>query len=472
MSSVRRRGHRSFGLRLAIFSGITTFFTSCVLMAVVGWIATATIYDTLGDALTAEAQELVGLADVQRPVAIAEREQARRSRFSYLLIDAAGARIAGSLPQTIGFAPGLSDLAWPSEAQHPAPPQDDQFERLIVYTVTLPAGGYLVVGADGESLVEAEEAIMEAGAWGIPLAALASFLGAAGIGARYRRRMEEVAARADAVMGDQLMLRMPVSASGDEIDRLATALNAMLDRLAASMEGLRQISNDIAHELRTPLSRLHQSLESALTLPDRKGLLAAIDDAAAEAQTLLDIFAALLRIAQIEGGSPRASFSRVDLSLTLSQIAETYGPVAEDEGRSLQAGISPGLVVTGDRELLLQMFANIIENALRHTPSGASVVLGLDRVEGRVVAVVEDDGPGISLPHRDKVFQRFYRADTARSTPGSGLGLALVAAIAEVHGAIVVLDDAQPGLRVTVTFGATRPSSPHSNLTQTQAPGP
>jgi signal transduction histidine kinase len=237
----------------------------------------------------------------------------------------------------------------------------------------------------------------------------------------------------------------------------------MLDRSHALMDNLRQVSSDVAHDLRTPLARLRQTLElardEAKTEPQFR---AAIDAALAEADGLLDTFSALLRIAQIESKSRRAGFAPVDLSAVMALARDTYGPVAEDGGRRLAATLAPGLAVSGDRELLTQMAANLIENALRHTPPGATVTLDLRREgqgegqgEGQqIVARFADDGPGIPAQEREKALRRFYRLERSRTTPGNGLGLSLVAAVVELHGGTLALGDAAPGLVVEIRLPA------------------
>jgi signal transduction histidine kinase len=229
----------------------------------------------------------------------------------------------------------------------------------------------------------------------------------------------------------------------------------MLDRIAGLMENLRQVSNDIAHDLRTPLSRLRQDLEEAqkrdLTPADFKRV---IEGAVAEADVLLETFAALLRIAQIEAGTRRSAFRSVDLSDVLRTVAEAYAPAVEESGRTLRAETTADMQVTGDRGLLSQLLVNLVENALHHTPPGTTIAVRLSRQSEGVVAEVADDGPGIPADERAKVFRRFYRLERSRTTVGSGLGLSTVAAIAELHHAGIELFDNEPGLRVVIRFPA------------------
>jgi signal transduction histidine kinase len=227
----------------------------------------------------------------------------------------------------------------------------------------------------------------------------------------------------------------------------------------ALMESLRHVSNDIAHDLRTPLGRLRQRLEDArLRARSLEDYETAVDRAIADTDAILATFSALLRIAQIESGTRKASFSAVDLSGVFRSIADAYGAVAEDRGQILTAAVTPGVDVRGDRELLMQMLANLVENAIRHTPEGARIGIGLERGADGPVGIVSDTGPGIPPEARDKVFQRFYRLDRSRSTAGNGLGLSLVAAVAETHGIAITLADNQPGLEVRLRFPPKAPS--------------
>jgi signal transduction histidine kinase len=258
-------------------------------------------------------------------------------------------------------------------------------------------------------------------------------------------------------MEGDLSARIPVRGTHDEIDQLIASLNAMLGRIQQLMDGLRQVSSDIAHDLRTPLGRLRQHLEDAR---ERAKTTADYDTATeaaiVEADELLETFSALLRIAQVEAGAQKSAFAELDLSALARSVGEAYQPAAEDSGHKLDIRIVDGVRLTGDRQLLAQMISNLVENALRHTPVGSTVSLALCRTAAGFAIEVSDNGPGIPEPERGKVFDRFYRLDRSRSTAGSGLGLALVKAIAGLHGLSIELTDRRPGLGVVVTGPAAR----------------
>src|SRR5581483_3132841 len=266
-------------------------------------------------------------------------------------------------------------------------------------------------------------------------------------------RLQEINRTPQGHVAAHLARLIRTSRPGDELDQLGRNLNDMLDRLHGLMEGLKQVSNDIAHDLRTPLSRLKQRLEEARSEANSvEDYREAVDQAIQETDIALSTFGALLRIAQIESGKRRANFSDLDISELLASLASTYSAVAEDMGKVLVSSIAPNIHMRGDRELLTQLFVNLIENALRHSPSGATVSLSLARRDGGSIAEVADTGPGIPESERENVFKRFYRLDRSRSTPGAGLGLALVAAVAELHTARIDLLDNEPGLTVVLHF--------------------
>jgi signal transduction histidine kinase len=316
--------------------------------------------------------------------------------------------------------------------------------------------------------------------WGAGATLVLAGIGGGIMVSRVMRRVELINRASERIMAGDLTGRLPVSrpARGDEFDRLANNLNRMLERIEELVEGLRQVSTDIAHDLRTPLARLRRNLEALRAdAGDEVNLahLAAIDGAVGQADDLLATFAALLRIAQIESRAARFTFTTVDLSAIADAVLEVYRPAAEEKRQELEGHIAASVYVTGDRLLLTQMVANIAENAIRHTPEGASIEITLQPEPKHGASLtISDNGPGIPKSERGKVFRRFYRLDSSRGSPGNGLGLSLVAAIAELHGVSVQLAANNPGgLKVTLAFPPmnTECASSYAALPSTQAGG-
>jgi len=265
------------------------------------------------------------------------------------------------------------------------------------------------------------------------------------------------------VSGEDMGVRAPVRdpLHGDDIDQLAMSVNRMLDRIAGLLLSVRQVSDDVAHDLRTPLAHLKQRVETALNGPPSvDSYRAALEGASDKIDEVLATFEALLSIAQLEAGSQTAAFHPVDLTDVAAAVVEAYRPSAEDEGRQLVL-LSPGpVVVQGQRALITQMLANLVANALIHTPVGTTVEIEVEALGAVCRLSVSDDGPGVPEDAREQIFRRFFRVERSRTTPGSGLGLSLASAVATVHGARIIAEDALPGLRIIVDF-----PSPSEHLT-------
>lgn len=333
----------------------------------------------------------------------------------------------------------------------------DSDEHFIAYGLRL-GGAYVLAAQSDERVSETREVITEAFAVAALVAIALSVAGGALLGWLSLRRIEGFNRAANAIFAGAIDRRMPVAGSDDEMDRLADNLNRMLDRIERLMAGMRQVSTDIAHDLRTPLGRLRQKLETLARADADRGERRLAEEALGEADAILETFGALLNIAQLESGSQQPVFATVDLSALLTQVAEIYEPVANAGRRSLEARIDPGVLFEGDRALLLQLFVNLVENALTHTPAGSRVAIALEAEVAGWSAEVADDGPGVPVFERDRVFDRFVRLERSRSTPGTGLGLAVAKAIAELHGVAIVMEDNAPGLRLRLRFASRSPS--------------
>lgn len=273
------------------------------------------------------------------------------------------------------------------------------------------------------------------------------------------RRIVAMRQTVEAIVDGDMQRRVPVDGSDSAFDQQARAFNAMLDRIAGLMAEISNVSNDIAHDLRTPLARLRGRLQALAQRAERGDappaeIAAEIEAAIADSDTLLAMFAAILRIAEIEGGARRAGFERIDLGAIAHHVAATMQPAAADAGRSLADDSPVPLPVLGDRQLLAQALINLVENAIRHTPPGSRIRIAATRTGDRALVSVEDDGPGIPAPDHSRALRRFGRLDDSRtgSGHGHGLGLPLVEAIARLHRGTLSLGDAHPGLRVTIAL--------------------
>jgi signal transduction histidine kinase len=313
----------------------------------------------------------------------------------------------------------------------------------------LQGGLNLLVGREVRELERTRHMIINAMIWGIAITLALALAGGIAMSRGTARRIEAINQTSRDIMSGDLDRRIPAGGTNDEFDQLAGNLNAMLDRIQGLMEGLRHVSDNIAHDLRTPLTRLRGRLEDlddrALSASERSRR---IDAAVAEADALLSMFNALLRITQIEAGGRRDNFAAVDLAELLNDVAELYEPVAQEKGLSFSAHCEAASSVTGDRDLLFQAVANLADNAIKYTPAGGSVTL---HTSGKSVTV-SDTGPGVPEEAREDVFRRFHRLEKSRSQPGSGLGLSLVKAVAQLHGGTVRLEDNRPGLKAELTI--------------------
>lgn len=451
---------RSTSFRLLAWYAAIFGISVAILFTIVYWITVAALDQQLSDSIEREMQVLTELYRGDDPDRVVRAIRLRAMDFRpprryYLLQDETGKRIAGNLPP---MRPAEGEVILPVSSIFPGrtgKPEDP----LDAYPVVaqgrdLGNGVFLFVGENQYRGVKAREAIIRAFSWGIAITVLLAAFGGIALGGGFLRRIEEINRTTRSIMEGDLSKRVPAHGGGNEMDQLALNLNAMLDRIQLLMESVKRVSDDIAHDLRTPLSRLRHQLETARSKMV-VGEDAVIEQSIAELDSILETFSALLRIAQIEAGARKAAFSCVDLAKIVSTVAEAYVPVAEDRAQTLEALVEhTPITINGDRELLTQLVANLIENPIRHCPADVKITVGLRREAGIAILCVADQGPGIPESERDKVFRRFYRLEASRTTPGNGLGLSIVKAIAELHGASVELSDNQPGLRITVRFPA------------------
>lgn len=442
MSSVPIRLFRTESFRLAaIYAAI--FIASLLLFS-------ALVYFTVDAAFRAEAlatadANIASIASGYSTEGIPEAREvigqsmAAPSASDFFLLQQGGRKLAGNLPPMAPTA-GVVTLR-------------PGGRPVLGRGAFLAPGLYVFAGRDLTIKNRAEASILRSLAWVFVGALFVAALGGAFLSRSFLARMDEITNTCRAIMEGRFADRIRVEGNRGELDRLALVINEMLDRISALMENLKQVSSDIAHDLRTPLTRLRNRLErAACEAKEGPDHLPALTEALAETDGILGLFSALLRISQIESGSRRAGFATIALADLVRHVAEIYRPVAEDAGHAFLLEVAAVPSVQGDRELLIQLLANVIENAIRHTPSGTPITLGLRSQNARPLLFVSDRGPGIPADQREKLFRRFTRLEGSRSALGHGLGLALAAAIADLHGAQLAILDNDPGTRVEMRF--------------------
>lgn len=404
--------------------------------------------DALDDRVEAESAIL---AEVHRRLGLDGLVQALRRRDSrgvnnlgYLLVDTRGHRLGGEL-ETRPPAPGWGDIVFRDE---------DEVAAARALTTRLPDGARLTVAMELQPADDLRRATFIFFALGAGAMAIGGLLGGLLLSRAIRARLDGMNGTALAIIGGDMSQRVPEGPRDDEFRRLAITLNRMLDRNSALIENLRQVSNDIAHDLRTPIAHLRQRLERASALaPADSPAREEIGNAIRQSDAILSLFGSLLRISEVESGALRRTFTPVDLSATVEAICESYCPAAEDGGRVLVPDIAPDLTLSGIRELVAQALINVLENALRHTPVGTRITLRLERAStSTAMLVVEDDGPGVPADLLPTLTKRFVRSDKSRGTPGFGLGLNLVQAVVSVHEGTLTLRNTERGFRVAMTF--------------------
>ena len=362
----------------------------------------------------------------------------------YALLDRRWHHIAGEFVAMAKLpSPGWSNLDFI---------EDGEPDPARAFASVTAGGGLLIVGADPEAIeiLSSHLVWLFAGAFG--LIAAIGIGGALLLGRLLSRRLGVVNGTAEAIIAGDLGRRVPVGRRGDEFDRLSATVNRMLDRIEGLLSNLRQVSGDIAHDLRTPLTRLRQNLELGLSGDgDAAALRATMARALDQSDDALALFAAILAISDVEANGDLRK-GPVDLSGLVGELADSYRPTIEDGGRAFGQSIAGDVLVTGNRGLLAQMIGNLLDNALRHTAPDVAISVLLTMTDEAAIITVADRGAGIPANQRVRMFERFTRLEHSRSAPGHGLGLSLVAAVARAHGGTVRLDDRAPGVAATVVL--------------------
>ena len=445
---------QTFWIRLALFQALVSAVLTGLLFGGLYVAMAHFAKKEFSTEIERDSASLISETQVTGPAELVEeihRRVALRSNAGwYAVVDPKGHMLAGNIAPS-EWSPGWHRFDYPNADKN----DDEADEHELLTLITEVASGYRVaVARDTYRLHELQESFASVFAWVLVLGVVTGSFAALGVARALRRRVAPLVATATAVGAGDLARRVMISPAHDEFDGVGVATNEMLDHIQRLMQRVRQVSVDIAHELRTPLARVRQRLErlrdqettSEATRNEVGGAIENLDEA-------LSTFEALLRLARIEEGSSRASFAMVDLSALLREMAEVYVPVAEDAQKALSTKIADGVTLLGDRPLLIQMVVNGLENAIRHTPEKTCVLLRLERcADNQAVLDIDDNGEGISQSDRERALMPLVRLDASRNGDGSGVGLALCKAIAELHGGELVLLDAAPGLRLRFTL--------------------
>lgn len=416
------------------------------------------------DTIRAEVQALADQYQLRGLAGIVETVRRRSQEDTgsvYLLTDPQGDRVAGNIDRLPPQAHN-DDVNWIEFPVEVRVGGEVESHTVRAFHADLDGDYELVVGRDVEALRKFDAIIRQTLFVTLGLA-LAVGVGAGLLTSRnFLRRIDSITGASRRIMNGNITERMPVSGSGDELDRLATALNEMLDQIERLMTGMKEVSSNVAHDLKTPLTRIKARVESALRSGNAADYREALDRTVEESDRLLHTFNALLSIARAEAGQARTGLQAVDVAGILTEVTELYEPLVEEEGGSLTLDAKPGLMVSGDRQLIAQAVSNLIDNALKYGAvegQGARVSVTGGAEKGHVVITVSDRGPGIPHADRERVLERFVRLDESRSKPGNGLGLSLVAGVMKLHGGSIALEGNEPGLRVKLLLPSTSPQS-------------
>lgn len=407
--------------------------------------------DMLGDTYMVEGQAALLAALAKRGAAL----DLRKPFHAFIAAD--GAPLSANLP------------SWPDERVRGGWTMieadlyrdgDESDHDALAYDHVFADGARLIVGRDVEDISEREETLAESVVWIVLFTILLGMVGAVLMSRAIAARVETINVTARKVIAGDLSGRVPVRGSGDDFDRLAETLNLMLSRIGESVEAIRRVSDNVAHELRTPLARLQANLEDLDAAREDPALRdALIGETLEEAARLRDIFDALLRIARIEGGRHEAAAAAVDLTALLHDAIEFYAPELETRALAVRPDIADGIIVRGDKHLLFQAVSNLIDNAIKFSPHGGTIAISASLADGRCRLSICDQGPGLDDDDIARVTERFYRGRNGAALSGTGLGLSLVAAVARLHDAALGFANGAPGLCVTLDFAPSAPEA-------------
>ncbi len=414
--------------------------------------------------------EISGLSEqytqggIRRLVIVVDLRSRRPGSSLYLVTTATGEGLAGNVGS---LEPGVLDHpGWLETNYRRLEAPEGSEHRALVQVVQLPGGFRLLVGRDLEERERLFGIIANAGQWSLALVIVLGLAGGFFVSRRVLSRIDAMTEKAQVIMAGDLSGRLPIAGTGDELDRLADHLNAMLERIEALMRGLKEVSDNIAHDLKTPLTRLRNRCEEALRGATTTAEYRAVLEATiGESDELIRTFDALLMIARAESGQARDNMTEFDAAEIARDVTELYEPLADEKGLALTVDAPAAAPVRGNRELVGQALANLVDNAIKYAePNGKAngepteIIVRADNDGERIMLSVADRGPGIPEADRGRVVERFVRLEQSRSKPGSGLGLSLASAVARLHGGELKLEDNHPGLRSTIALPRAGPA--------------
>jgi len=409
--------------------------------------------------------EITGLSEqyrqggIRRLVFIVDARSRRPGSSLYLVTAPAGQTLAGN----VGSLPAgtLNTTGWVETAYRRPDDPDGSVHHALVRVFQLPAGFRLLVGRDLEERERLRDIILAAGRWSLAIVVVLGIAGGLFVTRRVLKRIDAMTETTRKIMEGDLTGRLAIAGTGDELDRLASNLNDMLERIEALMHGLKEMSDNIAHDLKTPLTRLRNRCEEALRVAeDESQYRLALESTIEESEALIATFNALLMIARAESGQARDGMTDVDAAEIARGVGELYEPVADEKGIQLRVAAPAAVPVHGNRELISQALANLVDNAIKYGAPDNGLINGAEPeivIEAmpdgeRILLTVADAGCGIPAVDRGRAVERFVRLEQSRSQPGSGLGLSLAAAVARLHGGELRLEDNHPGLRTVLSL--------------------
>lgn len=461
---------RTTVFKLSLVYLVVFVIFAVLLLGYLGWTTQRLFTEQINATVDAE---ISGLAEqyqvggIRRLVAVIDNRARQPGSSLYLVTTYSGDSLAGNIA---ALAPGVLDHPGRYETIYRRLDDEGSERPALVRVFQLTGGFRLLVGRDLDERERARGIVYSAARWSALFIVLLGLGGGVFVTRRVLKRVDAMSDTTRTIMLGDLSGRLPVSGAGDEIDRLAGSLNAMLERIEALMRGLKEVSDNIAHDLKTPLTRLRNRCEAALRAAgSEEDYRSALEATIEESDGLIRTFNALLMITRAESGHTREGMVEFDAAEMVRDVGELYDPLAEEQGLTLTIDAPSPVIVRGHRDLLSQALANLLDNAVKYArsteagPSAPAIVVSARDDKAEALLAVSDNGPGIPEQDRERVIERFVRLEQSRSEPGSGLGLSLAAAVARLHGGRLVLGDNKPGLRAVISI-------PHVSRSARSAP--